>query len=99
MSFLAIALEGGFDDDHVVVRVNGHLVLDEEHVSTRYQIGVARRFEVPITADDLRIEVRLPDRGLTGGTVVDGNRFPSLRVSVENGEMVFRPTRGPLHYA
>jgi hypothetical protein len=99
MISLAVALESGFEDDHVLVRVDDRLVLDEEHVSTRYQIGMARLFEVPITADEVRIEVRLPRRGLGGETVVRVNQSPSLRISVENGELVFNPTDAPLYYA
>jgi hypothetical protein len=99
MASLAVALESGFDDDHVLVKVSDRLVLDERHVSTRYQIGLARMLEVPVTADNVRIEVRLPSRGLTGETVVHMSRSTGLRVSVESGEVVFSPTDTPLYYA
>src|SRR5215475_4320399 len=43
---LSIVLEDGFVDDRVVVTVDGKVVLDEEHVRTRTQTGMARLVEV-----------------------------------------------------
>ena len=75
---LSVALEEGFEDDAVVVEVNGRKVFEQDGVSTRTQIGLAVSFEVPIDQPDAVIEVRLPARGsslrplllLTGTDVV-----------------------------
>lgn len=99
MRALAIALEDGFDDDHVIVRVDSQVVLDTEHVSTRYQIGLAKMFEVPVNPDEVRVEVRLPDRGMVGETKMNVAHSPNLRVSVESGEVAFNASDAPLFYA
>ncbi|HEX6327264.1 MAG TPA: hypothetical protein VFZ72_11905 [Jiangellaceae bacterium] len=99
MGALAIALEAGFDDDHVIVHVDDRVVLDEDGVTTRYQIGLARMLEVPVTAGSVRVAVRLPERELAGETTVDAAETQSLRVSIENAALVFDAGGTPLFYA
>ncbi len=99
MGPLAIGLESGFDDDHVVVEIDDRTVLDDAHVSTRYQVGFARMLEVPTDAAEVRVGVRLPSRRVAGETTVQVAECPTLRVSVENGEVVFSAGDTPLYYA
>lgn len=99
MGALSIALEAGFDDDHVLVLVDERVVLDEDGVTTRYQIGLARMLETPVTTGTARVTVRLPERGLAGTTTVDVDENHSLRVSIENADVVFQAGDAPLFYA
>lgn len=99
MGVLAIALEAGFDDDHVIVRVDDRVVLDEEGVTTRYQIGLARMLEAPVTAGSVQVAVQVPERELAGETTVDVDETRSLRVWIENAEVVFHASGAPLFYA
>jgi hypothetical protein len=99
MGALAIALEAGFDDDHVIVQVDDRVVLDEDGVSTRYQIGLARMLEAPVTGGSVQVAVRLPERGLTGETTVEVDDTHSLRIWIENGELVFHASDTPPFYA
>jgi len=99
MGALAIALEAGFDDDHVIVHVDDRVVLDEDGVTTRYQIGLARMLEAPVTAGSVRVAVRLPERELAGETTVDADKTRSLRVWIENAEVIFHAGDAPLFYA
>ncbi|TDO31000.1 hypothetical protein EV643_13424 [Kribbella sp. VKM Ac-2527] len=98
MTTLAIALEDGFDDDHVVVRINDRVVFDEEHVSSRYH-SVAQMFDVPVTADEVRAAVQVPTRGLADETTLDVTRKPNLRISITAGDVVFDAGSAPLYYA
>lgn len=98
MTTLAIALEGGFDDDQVVVEVNDQIVFDEDHISSRYQ-SVTRMFEVPVDADGARVTVQVPNRGLAGETLIDLLRGPNLRISLAGGEVLFDAGNAPLYYA
>ncbi|MFM9551808.1 MULTISPECIES: hypothetical protein [Streptomyces] len=66
---LTIALEEGFEGQHVVVVVDGEVVLDDPGVRTRLQIGLARS-----------VPVRLPEGDHTIGVRVDGVERLSVRV-------------------
>ncbi|MER6155642.1 hypothetical protein ABT147_08865 [Streptomyces sp. NPDC001868] len=56
---LTIALEEGFTGQHVVVVVDGDVVLDDPEVRTRLQIGLARSVPVPLSEGDHAIGVRV----------------------------------------
>jgi hypothetical protein len=98
MPRLAIALEDGFVDDHVVVAVDGKVVLDERGVRTRTQLGLARSTTVD-APDRCRVEVRLPGRGLSAALDVDVRRTPNVRFSVTPNGLSANATDKPLHYA
>ena len=100
MRALTIALEDGFVDDRVVVTVDGKVVLDEEHVRTRTQTGLARLVEArTAAAGESRVEVALPARGLTATVRADAARAPNVRVSVEGDRLTATASTGPLFYA
>ena len=99
MRTLTIALEDGFVDDHVIVSVDGAVVLDEEHVRTRTQTGHARLVEVPTGADECRVEVALPEGGLRTEVRTDPRRAPNVRVSISGGGLVAEASAAPLFYA
>jgi hypothetical protein len=97
---LAIALEDGFVDDRVVVTVDGKVVLDEEHVRTRTQTGLARLVKAPAAAaGDSRIEVTLPARRLHATVRTSAGRAPNVRVSVRGDRVVAEASAAPLFYA
>jgi hypothetical protein len=96
---LTIALEDGFVDDRVTVSVDGRVVLDEEHVRTRTQTGLARLVEVPTAAAGSRVEVALPARGLRTAVRADPRHAPNVRVSVRGEELVADAGAAPLFYA
>jgi hypothetical protein len=97
---LTIALEDGFVDDRVVVTVDGKVVLDEEHVRTRTQTGLARLVEAKTAAaGDSRIEVALPARGLHTAVRTDARRAPNVRVSIQGGRLAATASPAPLFYA
>ncbi len=56
---LTIALEEGFRGQHVVVVVDGDVVLDDPDVHTRPQIGLARRVPLRLPEGDHSIGVRV----------------------------------------
>ncbi|MDF3144740.1 MULTISPECIES: hypothetical protein [unclassified Streptomyces] len=57
MSVLRIALQEDFQGEHVVVTVDGTVVLDDPSVHTRRQIGLARSIEVPVRDGGITVEV------------------------------------------
>jgi hypothetical protein len=61
VSELTIALEEGFQGQHVVVVVDGDVVLDESDVRTRTQIGLARSVPVRMPEGTHSIDVRVEE--------------------------------------
>jgi hypothetical protein len=95
---LNIALEEGFEQDAVVVVVNGQEVFDGTDVSTRMQIGLADSFEVPIETDEAIVEVDVPSQGVTGRLETTVADRMHLGVSLQEGEIVFRTSKEPFGY-
>lgn len=61
---LHVALEEGFVDDEVVVRVDDDEVLSER-VRTRMQLGLAETVDVDVDRPACRLTVDVPGRGAT----------------------------------
>ena len=100
MATVKLFLEEGFDKDHVVVTVGGRVVADEQQVSTRYQIGLARKLNLSLTGDENEIVVSLPERGLEASLPISNGPPENLRVSVsQDGGHVELSTEAPLGYA
>ncbi|MFD7626562.1 hypothetical protein ACFV7Q_11070 [Streptomyces sp. NPDC059851] len=59
MSVLQIALQEDFQGEHVVVSVDGTVVLDDPSVHTRRQIGLARSVEVPVRDGQVTVDVSI----------------------------------------
>jgi hypothetical protein len=97
VSSLTVSLEDGFDRDHVVVIVDGVVVLDERQVSTRYQISLAREVTTEVPAGVARVGVALPERGLESALDIDAARTPTVRVSVRDERIQLQPTDIPRH--
>jgi hypothetical protein len=63
MPTLHIALQDGFTGESVIVRVNGAKVFQQPAVRTRFQIGLAERFEVEVATPVAEVEVEVPAKG------------------------------------
>lgn len=59
MSVLRIALQDDFQGEHVVVAVDGTVVLDDPSVHTRREISLARALEVPVRDGAVTVEVTI----------------------------------------
>ncbi|HEV3364215.1 MAG TPA: hypothetical protein VG795_08760 [Acidimicrobiia bacterium] len=96
---LHIALEEGFFDEEVVVRVGSHEAFRSETVRTRLQIGLATSFSVSVEDSPVTVEIELPRRGVhhRETVVVDGATW--LGISLENGDVVVRRSPEPFGYA
>lgn len=94
---LTVALQDGFEDAAVVVRVDGDDVLREDAVTTDVRIGLARSVEVSVGALPATVEVDLPRAGVSGATTVEAGAL-YLGVSVRDGAVVFRRSSEPFGY-
>ena len=100
MPTVKLFLEEGFDKDHVAVTAGGKVVADEQQVSTRYQIGLARQLDFSLTGDEDEIVVSLPEKGLKASLPISNGVPENLRVSVsQDGSHIEFSTEAPLGYA
>lgn len=100
MATVNLFLEEGFDKDHVVITAGGSVVADEQQVSTRYQIGLARQLDLSLTGDEEEIVVSLPERGLEARLPISDGIPETLRISVsQDGSHIELSTEAPLGYA
>ncbi len=99
MAALHIALEEGFFDDTVSIRVNGHEVYGKSDVSTRMQLGLADSVETDVRTGPARGEVDLPSRGVSETIALTVSDGLHLGVSVtDDGRIVYRESTSAFGY-
>ena len=98
MPTLHVALQEGFKNDRVVVRVNGAEVANRPEVTTRNQIGLAEAVEVDVPTGDASVDVEVPARQLRGSVHVTIEGKTYVGVSIERGQLVLRPQREAFGY-
>ena len=94
MSEIRIHLTDGFENDHVVVCVDGRIVLDERDVTYSPLYGfTGKSASAEIAGEKCRIEVELPDRGLRAVREIKIRSGPHVVVAVEKGTIEIRSAR------
>jgi hypothetical protein len=100
MQKVSVYLENGFDHDHVTLAAGDQLLDEQFDVSTRYQIGLARKLDVVIPRGGPRVlRVALPDRGLTADVPLDPVSGPHIRVNVAGDQLVAEADPDPPRFA
>ena len=100
MRELTIDLQNGFEDDTVLIKMNGAEVFQATSVSTRYQIGLARSVKLDAGEARSAIEIILPDRALSKSVELDTSSPVYLGVSLTpEREITHRTSSGPFLYA
>jgi hypothetical protein len=98
MPTLKIDLQEGFDNDHVVVRVDGRVVYDKPDVRTRTQLGLADSIEMD-TGPKAEVVVSLPEKGIQGSETVEVADSPNVGVSVDGQAVRFKfPPEGQVMF-
>jgi hypothetical protein len=88
LTILQVHLQEGFQDDEVVVAVDGEERLHEREVTTKLLLGTAGTRDVEVAPGPHEIEVRVPTRGLESMvSITVGNQPVQLGLSVENGHL------------
>lgn len=97
MPKLSIHLQDGFDDDEVVVSVDGSIMRRLEHVTTRLLLGYADEFQVEMQQTECSLRIVLPRRNLEAEAVV---RLPAyVGASVAEGGLMLLSSDRPFGYA
>ncbi|HEY3063876.1 MAG TPA: hypothetical protein VGL99_33310 [Chloroflexota bacterium] len=98
MPTLHVALQEGFSQDRVVVKVNDAEVASRPEVTTRNQIGFAEAVEVEVPAGEASVEVQVPGRQLSGSVRVDVEGTTYVGVSIINGHLDLTQQREAFGY-
>jgi hypothetical protein len=97
-AMLHVALQEGFDNDNVVIRLNDEPIYESAGVTTDLRIGRADAVDVPLMEGRLRLSVSLPDRNMSGSVVVQGTDAVYVGVSVEGDTVEFTVSDQPFGY-
>jgi hypothetical protein len=95
MALLTVIMKRGFDDDRVVVRIDGHVVFDRDHLRVRRQIDRAGAFDHEVPLGRVAVEIDVPRRGLAASRAVEMRGPMTLIVSIVNGRLEIAEQQGP----
>lgn len=99
MTTLTVVLEEGFDGDDVAIRCAGDVVFSSDAVTTRPQVGVARRFTVDVPEGDVELSVDVPSRGTSADVHVEARDGTHVGISIVGDQVVHRSAGEPFRYA
>jgi hypothetical protein len=85
-----LALQDGFDDDEVVVRVEGSEAYHGERVTTRTQISHAADMQLDVPDRQFGLEIDVPTRGVRESVEIDPRTHPNVTISLRDGRLVVR---------
>jgi hypothetical protein len=89
LATLHVALQDGFSNDTVSIKVNGREVFRRDGVSTSTQIGLAAAHEMSVDEGSVTVEVDLPARRLSSTNTVAVTGDVYLGVSVDGQSLKF----------
>ncbi len=97
---LAVHLHDGFDNDTVVLLLDGEEVFRKEQVTYSPLLGFAdASFERQVNPGSIELQVDLPARDLSGNVDLELSSDTYIGVSVINGEIQFTsPSQEPFGY-
>lgn len=101
MTTLQIELQEGFEDDHVIITVDGRVVFDKSHVRTRRQISLAEIVPLELEQPVVQVEVSLPQRNLSASIQVslDAPAYLFVNLTRDKQQILLQASPGPGRYA
>jgi hypothetical protein len=84
---LNVALQDGFEDDEVAIRVAGDEVY-RDRVTTRTQISHAADLQLEVPDGPFELEVEVPARGVRETLQLDPETQPNVAISLLEGRLV-----------
>lgn len=95
---LHVALQDGFENDNVIVEVNGKELYSKKDVQTDYRISFTDSFEVDETKKNCSVTIKLPEKGISGTMNINTDETPYLGISVLKGRLQFKKSDHPFGY-
>ncbi len=99
MANLQIDLQEGFDNDAVIIRVNGRIIYQKDSISTRMQIGFADSVKTEAAEGQTTIQITVPNRHIEAVFPVAIDRETRLGVSLDNEQIKQRVLPSDFGYA
>ena len=99
MAILSIHLQEGFDDDLVIVRINGTETARRAQLKTQRLLGYAEIVELQKPkGGDIRLELSLPDRNLAASATIPGAGDTFVAANVADGRLQLAVRDQPFAY-
>ena len=99
MTTIRIALQDGFEDDSVVIKVNDKEVFKNESVKTKRQIGKAASFDLEVNEGATNVEISLPLKKLSETIDLKVSGEVYLGISLVEDRIEHRISSEPFRYA
>ena len=92
MSSVRVAFTEGFEQDTVVIRVDGKQAQQHGPITTRHDVtpALAWSADIPVDRDVIALDVAVPTKGATGSMRVNVKEFPQVNVSVSGNRVVLQ---------
>ncbi len=98
MVLLHIALQDGFRNNTVLMRLNGKRIYRKNNLKTRTQIGLADSVELETDEGPASLEVSLPQERIVGSIAFVLKSVTYIGVSIIEGEVQFKVQNVPFGY-
>lgn len=98
MALLHVAMQEGFEDENVVIRVAGKEAFRKDNVRTKLQIGFADSFEMNVEEGPVTIEIDLPSKSLSKSIELQVQNAVYLSVSIIAGKIEYKISPEPFGY-
>jgi hypothetical protein len=92
MPSVRVVFTEGFEQDTVVIRVDGREVKQHGPITTRHDVSPAMAWsaDVPVPRDAIALDVSVPTKGATGSIQVNVKEFPQVNVSLAGSKVVLQ---------
>lgn len=98
MRKLFIHLQEGFDDDLVIIEINGEEKFHNEQVTTKLLLGYAEVVELLISEAVARIQILLPQKDLAQSIDLPQPADVHIGVSIINNQIAYQVSDQPFGY-
>ena len=95
MASVRVAFTEGFDQDTVVIRVEGKQVQQHGPISTRQDVAPALAWsvDIPIDREAITLEITVPTKGAAGSIRVNVRESPQVNVSLSGKTVVLKGSK------
>ena len=99
MPTLNIDLQDGFDNDTVIICINGEEVFNQGAITTNQMLGFAEQFTTACHGERVLVTVKVISRNLERRLDIPLDNIAGLGISIINGEIFIRQSDTPFAYA
>lgn len=98
MSLLHIAFQNGFEDDLVILQIDGREVFQKEGLKTNLLLGYADSIEVQVPEGSVEVKLILPLKNLSEIIELKLSADAYLGLSIHNNKVDYIVSKKPFGY-